>query len=270
VGVEDNKQGNTSDHHSRTRNELTGGVQGTVFQAGRVDNIHVTAPAPEKTSEPARSRKVLRWAGWTAAVAVLPVAVGLILVTQLPRESHVAIASSLSATATVSTPSGSSSTPAPVAPPKTDGTARSSQPGSTTTVPAETSKPSTRYGEPPNLTGNWLLHFHESNFGDNGTHDYTIALHRLDDAKCGGTPPCYGGIWYSVEAKAMQGGNLVAKSSISTDGGKLIFTATDSDEHGTQTYNGTAPNDTAAQLSYSGDWSETNGWAGTFSFIRQA
>lgn len=113
-----------------------------------------------------------------------------------------------------------------------------------------------------------MLHFKEVNFGDQKTHDYTIALHRLDDSKCDGTPPCYGGTWYSVESKEYQGNNLVAKSALASDG-SLVFSATDFDPNRKQTYSGTAPNDTTREIDYTGDWTDTTGDIATFSFVQQ-
>lgn len=258
MSVEDDEQGDTS-------NRVDGDAS-AIIQVGRVVGaVHVNG---EATPTGGRGRKVLRRTALVAGGCVLLVLTVVLLVSQLPRER--AVAGSLqTATSTVSSPTGSSA--APAAAPKTEAPVRSTQRESTTAAPTTTSKSVTQYTEPPDLTGNWLLHFHQLNFGDNGTHDYTIAMHRLEDFKCGGTPPCYGGIWYSVEAKSAQGGNVVAMSSISKDGSKLVFLAIDTDSNGgKQTYNGTAPNDTSKQLAYTGDWSDTNGWAATFSFIRQA
>jgi hypothetical protein len=270
VGVEDDRDGNRPDEKSGTANSVVSRKTTSAVQVGQLHgDIRIdTAADPDEPPPADMGRKILRRTALAGGAAVVLVAFGLLLAAQIPRESHGTPAVSSSATAAASTTTGSSAAPARV-PPSTGGDPiRSAQSTATTTV--TTSTANSRYADPPDLTGNWLLHFKQLNFGDNGTHDYTIALSRLDDGKCGGTPPCYGGIWYSVEAKAFQGGNLVAMSSFTADGGKLVFSAVDTDENGKQTYYGTAPNDTAKPVDYTGDWSGAGGRAATFSFLRQA
>lgn len=124
-----------------------------------------------------------------------------------------------------------------------------------------------RYTAAPDLTGDWELDFTRTNFGGiwlDKKDVYTITLRRLDDSRCGGRPPCYGGQW--VHGDHTEGNSFVAEAFPAPIG----FLATETDVDGTQqTYRGALVSDDTRQVQkYQGDWSGSGGRTATFFFTR--
>jgi hypothetical protein len=117
----------------------------------------------------------------------------------------------------------------------------------------------------PDLTGQWQIVFSQKHVKGNSWTDpdtATITLLRLDDRRCAGTAPCYGGQW-TVDGAAGSS-NFVAAAAPAPRG----FSATDSDADGNQTYRGVLVSVDPSPLRYEGEWSDDAGRTATFVFTR--
>jgi hypothetical protein len=148
------------------------------------------------------------------------------------------------------------STSRPTADPRRPFMTAESRPATTTTVPA--AEPNHRYTSAPDLAGAWELDFTMP--GAEKLNRYTITLKPLADSTCGGSPPCYGGQWFSA------GQPVNNNASMWPLPGPTGFAAADNDLF----YRGTVvDDDTRRPLSYQGTWwTKAGGTHGTFVFTR--
>ncbi|MGW5740780.1 hypothetical protein [Amycolatopsis sp. NPDC003861] len=117
----------------------------------------------------------------------------------------------------------------------------------------------------PDLTGQWQIVFSKKLAKGNPWTDpdtATITLRRLDDSRCAGTAPCYGGQWTADGVAGSS--NFVATAAPAPRG----FSATDSDGAGNQIYRGRLVSADPSPLRYEGDWSDDAGRTATFVFTR--
>jgi hypothetical protein len=171
------------------------------------------------------------------------------------------------------TPTTSPAAGSPASHPTTTGTAAAASSGGnadrtgivpTSSSPTTTAQ-NTAYASPPDLTGNWTLHFVRDNFGgvkQNVDDVYQVYLPRLAPSRCPTSDPCYGGNgtnpWHHDGHDETN--NVVITPSLSGD--KVVFTGTEPSSYGgIQYYNGTATNDRTQPLIFTGTWRHqpTNG-----------
>jgi hypothetical protein len=137
--------------------------------------------------------------------------------------------------------------------------------GPTSLQPTTTTAQNHAYASPPDLTGNWTLHFVRDNFGgsmQNVDDVYDVYLPRLDQSRCPTADPCYGGNGTNPwnHDGHDETNNIVITPSLSGD--KVVFTGTEPSSYGgVQYYNGTASNDRTQPLTFTGTWRHqpTNG-----------
>ncbi|MEV6824438.1 ATP-binding protein [Amycolatopsis sp. NPDC051102] len=124
--------------------------------------------------------------------------------------------------------------------------------------------PATAATAAPDLTGKWQIIFSKKRVYGNPWSDPdtgTITLHRLDQSRCAGSEPCYGGQW---TINGLPGSsNFVAVAAP----GPTRLSATDSDSDGNQSYHGELVS-ADPQLRYEGEWSDDHGLAADFVFTR--
>lgn len=239
---------------SVTENTTSGDVGGSVVQAGRIRDVHISTP-PVRANSPLEFLKAVIAVGALLGLTASSAQAGAVAAADPP--AGVAAAPSPNPT-TATTTTALAPTPAPTPAPVVVVTSQSTaEPRPATSAAAPTAEPEHRYVAAPDLTGAWQLDFTLA--GTDDPDHFTITLKRLGDSKCVGNPPCYGGQWFH---NGEAGGNGVIMWASPAPIG---FTAVDLD----QTYSGTVvEDDTRRPLSYRGTWTADGGKHATFVFTR--